>query len=57
MKFTCIIAVIESSPDPPDAKHTPVTRSLLERAGLRYAGKRFFNPNPSAAHDTIDVRR
>jgi hypothetical protein len=27
--YTCIVAVNGSHPDPPEAKHTPVGRSLL----------------------------
>ena len=42
-----------SYPEPPDAKQTPVRRSLGWRFGSKYAGKRSLMPSSSADHIQI----
>ena len=46
-KPTSILDVRGSYPEPPDAKQTPVTRSLGCRFGSKYAGRSFLMPNSS----------
>ena len=47
--FTISLDVTGSTPAPPEAKQTPVLRSLGAMKNLRAAGKVFFIPKPSAA--------
>ena len=47
--FTISLDVTGSTPAPPDAKQTPVLRSLGAMKTLREAGKVFLIPKPSAA--------
>ena len=47
---TTSVGVKESYPEPPDAKLTPVKRSLGCKVGSLYAGRSSLIPNSSTAH-------
>jgi len=49
---TAVWDVKGSNPAPPDAKHTPVGRSLGWRFGSKYAGRNSLIPNSSTNHNT-----
>lgn len=50
-----MFAVKSSNPEPPDAKQTPVGRSLSDKAGFKNAGNVSFTPKEAAIHKLIGI--